>query len=103
VVQLIEADAALCAPLHPSRPEVRAELVHAIRNEMALRLEDWFLRRTRIAFAPGNGIATLEAAATVFAAELGWTAERRAADTEACLRTLRTIAASGAGPGPSRT
>jgi len=101
VVRLIEADASMRTPLHASQPELRAELVHAIRNEMALQLEDWFLRRTRLAFAPGNGLATLDAAAAVFAAESGWSPERRAAEIDACRRTLRRIAASAPGTVPA--
>ena len=94
LVQLIESNAALRSPLHSARPELRADVVHAIRNEMALRLEDWFLRRTRIAFAPGNGVATLEAAAAVFTTELGWDAARAALEIAACRRTLHATAAT---------
>lgn len=100
LVQLAAQDPALRAPLHASRPELCAELVHAIRNEMALRPEDWFLRRTRIAFAPGNGNATVDAAVAVFAAELGWSTERCAAETDACRRALRAIAAAATAAAP---
>jgi glycerol-3-phosphate dehydrogenase len=51
-------------------------VIHSIRNESALRLSDIVLRRTTIGAAGHPGAATLQGAAAVAAAELGWTPER---------------------------
>jgi glycerol-3-phosphate dehydrogenase len=58
---------------------------------MALALEDWFLRRSRMAFAPGNGVDAIETAALIFAAELGWDRSRREAEIHACNERLQSV------------
>jgi glycerol-3-phosphate dehydrogenase len=70
-----------------------ADVVHAVRDEMALHLEDWFVRRSRNAFAACNGRDALAPVAALFAAELGWSATERDARVAACAATLETIAA----------
>lgn len=55
-----------------------AEVVYAVREEMARTLEDVAIRRTDLATGGDPGSAALEKAASLAAAELGWTAERRA-------------------------
>ena len=37
-------------PIHPSFPNIKAEIVWAVRNEMAMTVEDLLARRTRILF-----------------------------------------------------
>ena len=54
----------------------RAEVRHAVRSEMALRLSDAVLRRTEAGSAGHPGDDALRAAAAVMAEELGWSAER---------------------------
>jgi glycerol-3-phosphate dehydrogenase len=56
---------------------LRAEIVHAVREEMACTLEDVLLRRTELATGGDPGEAAISAAADLAGAELGWSSERR--------------------------
>ena len=57
---------------------LRAEVVHAVRDEMALTLADVALRRTDLATGGHPGDAALDDCAALAAAELGWDDGRRA-------------------------
>ncbi len=59
---------------------LRAEVVHAVCEEMALTLADCVFRRTDLGTGGSPGDAALEETADLMAAELGWTAERRAGE-----------------------
>lgn len=70
----------------PDAAAVRAEALHAVREEMALTLADVVLRRTELGSAGHPGRATLETIAAELARELGWSPERTSreiADVEA--------------------
>jgi glycerol-3-phosphate dehydrogenase len=54
----------------------RAEIIHAVREEMALRLGDVVFRRTDLATGEHPGPSALAACAQLMADELGWNAER---------------------------
>ena len=58
---------------------LKAEVVHAIREEMAICLSDVVFRRTDLATAGHPGKALLDCA-RLMAAELGWSAERMRAE-----------------------
>jgi glycerol-3-phosphate dehydrogenase len=64
---------------------LRAEVVHAARNEMVCKLSDAAFGRTGIATAGDPGRAELEECADLVAAQLGWDAARR----ESELREVR--------------
>jgi glycerol-3-phosphate dehydrogenase len=71
--KLIENDTRLGQRLHPALPYVQAEVVWAVRHEMARTVEDTIARRTRALFL--NARAALEMAPTVadlMASELEW-------------------------------
>lgn len=73
VRQLAQRDARLARKLHPALPYVQAEVVWAVRHEMARTIEDVLARRMRALFL--NARAALEMAPTVaelMAGELGW-------------------------------
>jgi len=53
-----------------------AEVVHAVRSELALTLEDVVIRRTGLGAAGHPGQAVVSACAAIMARELGWSAER---------------------------
>jgi glycerol-3-phosphate dehydrogenase len=59
------------------RPYRVAEVLFAIRNEMALCLGDWYFRRSTMAYAPCHGSEAVEEVAALFASELGWSARHR--------------------------
>jgi len=71
--KLIEAHHELGGTLHPELPYMKAEVVWAVRHEMARTVEDVLARRTRALFL--NARAAIEMAPTVadlMMPELGW-------------------------------
>src|SRR5690606_8761239 len=64
----------------PGSTTFRAEIVHAIREEMAVRLTDIMFRRTDLATGAHPGPAALQEAASLAARELGWDERRRRAE-----------------------
>ncbi len=88
--RLMESDPALAEPLHPALPYCGAEVVWAVRSEMARTVADALTRRTRALFL--NSRAAVEMAprvAELMARELGrdaaWIAEQ--------VRTIGELAA----------
>jgi glycerol-3-phosphate dehydrogenase len=59
------------------RPEIVAEVLHAVRSEMALTLPDLVFRRTGLGRSGWPGLACLDACAGLMATELGWTANEK--------------------------
>src|ERR1051325_3132505 len=75
---LMRDDPALAEPLNPALPYVGAEVVWAVRHEMARTVEDVLSRRTRALFLNARAAVEMSpAVARLLAAELG-----RAADWE---------------------
>ncbi|MBN1236879.1 MAG: FAD-dependent oxidoreductase, partial [Gammaproteobacteria bacterium] len=71
------ADAELGAGCLPGSTTLRAEIAHAVREEMACRLTDIVFRRTDLATGGHPGPAALQEAAAVAARELGWDDRRK--------------------------
>jgi glycerol-3-phosphate dehydrogenase len=77
--KLIEREPALGEQLDPRLPYVRAEVIWAVRHEMARTVEDVLARRTRALFL--NARAAREMAPSVadlMASELGWDEDTKA-------------------------
>ena len=53
-------------------PVLRAEVIHAIREEQATDLASVLLRRTELGSAGHPGSVCLKSCATIMAGELGW-------------------------------
>jgi glycerol-3-phosphate dehydrogenase len=71
--KLIEANPGLGEPMHAALPYVKAEVIWAVRNEMARTVEDTLARRTRALFLNARAaLAMAPAVADLMAAELGW-------------------------------
>src|SRR5260370_12113396 len=71
--KLIETDARLSEPLHAALPYVKAEVIWAVRFEMARTVEDVLARRTRALFLNARAaLAIAPAVADLMASELGW-------------------------------
>jgi glycerol-3-phosphate dehydrogenase len=71
--KLVRTDPKLGEKLHPALPYIKAEVIWAVRHEMARTIEDVLARRTRALFL--NAIASLQIAPAVtelMATELGW-------------------------------
>ncbi|MDM7915009.1 MAG: glycerol-3-phosphate dehydrogenase C-terminal domain-containing protein, partial [Candidatus Eisenbacteria bacterium] len=67
----------------------RAEILHPIREEAAMRLSDLVLRRTEIAADGPPGEACVAAIAAAIAPEMGWPASRWEAEVADTLAELR--------------
>jgi glycerol-3-phosphate dehydrogenase len=59
-----------------------AEVIHAIRDEMAVKLSDVILRRTDLGSSAHPGSNTLKACAEVMAKEVGWNPSRMKTEIE---------------------
>tara|TARA_Y100001934_G_scaffold182851_1_gene216190 strand:- start:164 stop:1018 length:855 start_codon:yes stop_codon:yes gene_type:complete len=81
VLDLIKEDASLAELIDPLLPYVRAEVVHAVRFEAALHLEDVLVRRTRLSIeSPDRGTDSALQVAGLMARELRW--DQRRLDSE---------------------
>jgi len=75
----IAADPVLAERFAPHLPLTRAEVEYAVREEMALTLEDFMERRSRLLlWEPDNGLSVAEGVAQAMAGLLGWSASRAA-------------------------
>jgi glycerol-3-phosphate dehydrogenase len=83
IVRLMGGREDLRAPVASGRPTVGAEIVYAIRTEMALTLADIVIRRTGLGEAGHPGTEAVQACARIAAAELGWDAAREAREIAA--------------------
>ncbi|RMF65662.1 MAG: hypothetical protein D6743_07665, partial [Calditrichaeota bacterium] len=67
---------ALGEPITAETRVLRAEVVHAVREEMAVKLSDVVRRRTELGSGEHPGKAALHECAALMAEELGWSKER---------------------------
>ncbi len=79
----IRHEPSLAAPIAGGVPAIGAQVVHAVRNEMACHLADIVMRRVPIGDAGYPGDDAVEACARLAGAELGWSGARRAEEMEA--------------------
>jgi glycerol-3-phosphate dehydrogenase len=95
-VLAITADAAeLREVLHRETGAIRAELLFAVRHELARTLADVMARRVLLAFEPGHGLEVLDEAVAVLGDELGWDQDRRKAEVEEYVGWLSHLAVPG--------
>jgi glycerol-3-phosphate dehydrogenase len=86
IQNLMREQPELAAQLHPDLPYVAAEVVWAVRVEMARKLEDVLARRLRALFLNSRAAVSMaNRVARIMAAELGWDAARESAETAAFL------------------
>jgi glycerol-3-phosphate dehydrogenase len=95
IQKLARGDRKLGERLHPALPYVTAEVLWAVRNEMARTIEDVLARRMRALFL--NARATLEMAepvAELMASELEWAPETKATQLTAFRKTAQNYVLS---------
>jgi len=84
VVRLAQGDSALAKPVAPDHPALLAELVYAMRREMAITLGDLLIRRTHLFYeTTDHAIGQLSTVADLAASEMGWAQDRAAAELAA--------------------
>jgi len=91
-------DPELLAEFDPGTGAIGAELVFAVRHDFARTLADVLARRLLLAFEPGHGLESVERAAEILGAELGWDEERRKEEIEEYQRWLTHLAIPEARP-----
>ncbi len=75
---LLDEDKRLGERLSPSLPYIRAEVLHAVRNEMAMTLLDVMARRLHLLNEePNQGLDQMADVAAMMGPELGWSAEEQ--------------------------
>jgi len=72
VVRLIRENLIWAEPVTPARPVIKAEIIYAIRYEMAATLSDVIFRRTGLGAGGSPGSQAIDVCAEVMAAELEW-------------------------------
>jgi len=79
------ADAApeLREPFDPESGAIGAEVLFALRTELAETLADVVARRTLVGYGPGVGLQAVEAAAELAIRHAGWSEERAAREADA--------------------
>jgi len=82
VLALTDADPWLRQPLCKHHPDLRAQVVYAVRREFARHLADVYLRRTGIGTSDCRGLDCTEEGAAVLGRELGWSKERIAEEID---------------------
>lgn len=84
VARLAAADPKLAELLIPGRPEILAQVDHAVRKEMAASVSDVLMRRTQIYYRDRDqGLGAVEKVAARMAELLAWTGERQEGEMEA--------------------
>lgn len=85
----------LLAPLAEGSADIGAQIVHAVRHEMALTLTDALLRRSGIGTLGHPGKAIAQKAATLMARDLGWDEAETEKQIAAFDRAFATLEARG--------
>jgi glycerol-3-phosphate dehydrogenase len=88
ILKIARNDSALSSPINDDG-EILAQVVYAIRNEMADSLTDIVLRRTGIGTLGNPGISVLNSVAEIAASELGWDDARRNAEMDEAVTALK--------------
>jgi glycerol-3-phosphate dehydrogenase len=89
VLEIIEDNKKMAAPLTKSLPYLKAEIIYAASHEGAMSIDDVISRRTRLCFeAPDYGLDLVDAIADLIAPVLGWSAKEKKASIAAYLEKV---------------
>ncbi|MBN1634953.1 MAG: hypothetical protein JW920_00470, partial [Deltaproteobacteria bacterium] len=72
-------------------PDILAEVIYAVRKEMAVTLSDVVFRRTGIGTLGNPGTQVLERIVDVMAHELKWNRAKKNTEMEMALKNFETI------------
>jgi len=92
VLELAREQRSLAEPLPGSPTLLAAEVEFAIRHEMALKVEDFLLRRSGLSWKAGTLSQAVPGVAKIFADRLGWSAEERMDAEETFARSAGAVA-----------
>lgn len=85
-VTALAAETNLRANLDPNEPTIEAEVLYAVRNEMAMTLADVLLRRTELGTIGAPSQKALARMADLMATELGWSEAETSRQIELALK-----------------
>jgi glycerol-3-phosphate dehydrogenase len=104
ILMAVDDSPDLRQPVHPLHGAIGAQVVHAVRQEYARRLDDVLFRRLSIVHeTPDAGFAAAEPVARLMGRELGWDEDRRRQEIERYrdlvheIPTGRTLSSSAKG------
>jgi glycerol-3-phosphate dehydrogenase len=97
VLDLACAEPALAQPVAEGVPIVKAQVAHAVRDEMGCTLVDVVTRRTRLGAAGFPGADAARGCAAVMAGECGWDATRTSEELAALERFYLPVGPGGRG------
>lgn len=89
VLAIAKDSEALKVPLCINNPDILAQILYGIQEEMACRLSDIVFRRTGIGTLGNPGAECLEKCATFMARELGWKRQKRKEEISEILSAYR--------------
>ena len=92
LVRLLQEDPELSNPVAEDNPAIVAQIVHAVRNEMALTVEDVLFRRTGLGNVGSPVDQAIDKVGEVMALELGWDEAERTAQIERAVARFRSWA-----------
>jgi glycerol-3-phosphate dehydrogenase len=72
VLKYIDEDKRLSIPISGGGPDILAQIKHAVREEEALSVSDFILRRSLIGLRPDQGLDAVDTVAREMAVLLGW-------------------------------
>ena len=99
IAAIAQADPTAAVALRAAPAYLRAEIVYAITHEGALHLDDLMMRRTRMVYEYlDEATDALAEVAAIAEAELGWTAEQTARETDLYRRRAAADAAAALSP-----
>jgi glycerol-3-phosphate dehydrogenase len=86
LIQHLKDQPELAERIDPNSPVIKAEIVHALRHEMALTLADIIQRRTELGSAGLPSITALQKCAEIMGNELGWSLERQMQEIDSVIQ-----------------
>ena len=89
--KMLDREPHLSAKICKGRACIAAELVYAVRHEMAICLSDVVLRRTELGTLGFPGRPALETAALIVGRELQWDTARQQEEIERCIADFRRV------------
>ncbi|MBV8730923.1 MAG: FAD-dependent oxidoreductase [Acidobacteriia bacterium] len=91
VLELARGDSSLAARLVPGAPQIRAEVVYSVREEMAVSIEDVLSRRLGLQLFDWRlAIQAAPMVGNILARELGWTRSRTEEEVRLYIDQIRT-------------
>jgi len=90
IATFAENDPALAQPVAKQLPDIAAEIVHAVRHEMAYTLDDVLFRRTGLGTLGSPGRDAVARVADIMGKELGWDAAVRTREIDRVMGKFST-------------